>query len=56
LGTDGDYRVLEQQDNQQNHFSEVKAARSELPNNKPAKASSRLKSPKTKKDEEWEEF
>jgi methyl-accepting chemotaxis protein len=57
LGTDGDYRAMENQESQQkNYLNEVKTARAELPNSKPAKASSRLKSPKAKKDDDWEEF
>jgi methyl-accepting chemotaxis protein len=56
LGTDGDYRALEEQDMQQNHLNKVNVSRVELPNNKPAKANSRLKSPKSKKDDDWEEF
>jgi methyl-accepting chemotaxis protein len=50
---DGDYRAVEQQEP---NPQEVKAARAELPSNKPAKASSRLKPPKATKNEEWEEF
>jgi methyl-accepting chemotaxis protein len=53
LGTDGDYHAFEQQDT---HLSDVNMARAELPNNKPVRANSRLKSPKAKKDDDWEEF
>ncbi len=56
LGTDSDYRALEEQDLQQNPLNKVNVSRAELPNNKPAKSRNRLKPPKAKKEEEWEEF
>jgi methyl-accepting chemotaxis protein len=52
LGTDGDFRALEEQNMQQNQLYEVKVARAELPKSK----QTRLKSPRAKKDDDWEEF
>jgi methyl-accepting chemotaxis protein len=53
LGSESDYSALEQQDDLlQNHLNEVNIAHGGLPKTK----QTRLKAPKAKKEENWEEF
>jgi methyl-accepting chemotaxis protein len=55
LGTDQDYRAIDAKKNQSADLNEVNSPRtSELPNNKGN--GKRLKAPKAKQNEDWEEF